>query len=155
MKVVNPEDDDWDDLFENFSFEDLQEINNKNLKLGYDENDTEDKMDFLNRLPFDCKTQWIEEIEQKQMKKMSMEDKERVTNFLNKWKQSDTRFAGSQEESLLYPTPEPTEKKNEKKPKVTEIEAELRHLTMDSEEDEQFVAFITSLIPIPKPTGKY
>ena len=95
MKVVNPEDDDWDDLFENFSFEDLQEINNKNLKLGYDENDTEDKMDFLNRLPFDCKTQWIEEIEQKQMQKMSMEDKERVTNFLNKWKQSDTRFAGS------------------------------------------------------------
>ena len=136
MKVVNPEDDDWDDLFENFSFEDLQEINNKNLKLGYDDNDTEDKMDFLNRLPFDCKTQWIEEIEQKQMKKMSIEDKERVTNFLNKWKQSDTRFAGSQEESLLYPTPEPTEKKNEKKPKVTEIEAELRHLTMDSEEDE-------------------
>ena len=45
---------------------------------------------------------------------MSMEEKERVTKFLQKWKQSDTRNAGSQEESLLYPTPEPTEKKNEK-----------------------------------------
>ena len=84
-----------------------------------------------------------------------MEEKERVTKFLQKWKQSDTRNAGSQEESLLYPTPEPTEKKNEKQPRVTqEEEAELRQLTMEEEEDEWFVWFITGKIIIPKPSGK-
>ena len=74
--------------------DDLQTINESDLKLGYDANDIEDKMDFLNRLPFDCKTQWIEDIEKKQLKKMSVEDKERVTKFLDKWKLSDTSKAG-------------------------------------------------------------
>ena len=60
MKVVDASDNDtWDELFETFSMDDLANINEADLKLGYDANDIEDKMDFLNRLPFDCKTQWI------------------------------------------------------------------------------------------------
>ena len=33
------------------------------LKFGYNMNSVKDKMDFINRLPYECKVMWIEEIE--------------------------------------------------------------------------------------------
>ena len=61
-------------------------------------------MEFVNKLPLDYKFKLIDDIEQKQIKKMSSENAERMEQFLEAWKKSDSTFKGNYyADSLLYP----------------------------------------------------
>ena len=49
MKAV-PAKDEWETMFGEFTYEDLERIRDANLELGYREFDIGDKMDYVNRL---------------------------------------------------------------------------------------------------------
>ena len=51
MNIINPEDSNWDVLFDKCSSADLKRILDADFERGYRTDDVEDKMDFLNHLP--------------------------------------------------------------------------------------------------------
>ena len=88
MAAVEDEDE-WDDMFDIFSREDLMRIKMANLEFGYQQHDIEDKMDFVNRLPFKLKIKLIEDIENQYKSSQISTEKDKLLSFVNAWKPLD------------------------------------------------------------------
>ena len=60
------DDEAWSKLMETLQPEDFQkivEVSDAYMQVGYDADSVDDKMDFINKLPYECKRQWLEMIE--------------------------------------------------------------------------------------------
>ena len=66
MKAV-PDRDEWQAMFDEFTYEDLERIRDANLDLGYREYDIVDKMDYVNRLSIRLKQRLIDDVEKNQI----------------------------------------------------------------------------------------
>ena len=99
------DEDDWEDLFKEFSYQDCQNIMDADLELGYKKDDIADKMDYVNRMSIKMKRQLIEDIEQNQIPKLpAQEYKDQMQAFIDDWRPKATDSAIVDAESILYPS---------------------------------------------------
>ena len=78
MKAV-PAKDEWETMFGEFTYEDLERIRDANLELGYREFDIGDKMDYVNRLSIRLKQRLIEDIEKNKIPQLkTQEDRDKM-----------------------------------------------------------------------------
>ena len=99
------DEDDWEDLFKEFSYQDCENIMDADLELGYKKDDIADKMDYVNHMSIKMKRQLIEDIEQNQIPKLPAQKyKDQMQAFIDDWCPKATDSAIVDAESILYPS---------------------------------------------------
>ena len=149
------DEDDWEDLFKEFSYQDCQNIMDADLELGYKKDDIADKMDYVNRMSIKMKRQLIEDIEQNQIPKLpAQEYKDQMQAFIDDWRPKATDSAIVDAESILYPSSyqngeideDILKDLNEKQKKIIlSQEPEMRELSEDNYMDKLFIETIADI----------